>query len=154
MEVEAVEEGKIAKLLVAGGTEGVKVNAPIAILLEEDEDESALEGFVGGAAPAPKTPKPASEAPKAATPEPVAPKPAPKAAASSGDTEADKTIYFGVVVRPRDIMSWIISRSVKGLVLIFHVILELLDVQARLFCNIINAFWSKAAGLHQGRMHC
>ena len=85
MEVEAVEEGKIAKLLVAGGTEGVKVNAPIAILLEEDEDESALEGFVGGAAPAPKTPKPASEAPKAATPEPVAPKPAPKAAASSGD---------------------------------------------------------------------
>ena len=63
MEVEAVEEGKIAKILVAGGSEGVKVNAPIAILLEEDEDESALEGFGGGAAPAPAKAEP--KAPKA-----------------------------------------------------------------------------------------
>ncbi len=45
MEVEAVEEGKLAKILVAEGTDGVKVNAPIALLLEEDEDESALEGY-------------------------------------------------------------------------------------------------------------
>lgn len=45
MEVEAVEEGKIAKILVEAGTEGVKVNAPIAVLLEEDEDESALEDY-------------------------------------------------------------------------------------------------------------
>lgn len=49
MEVEAVEEGTVAKLLVAGGTEGVKVNAPIAILLEDDEDASALEGYTPGA---------------------------------------------------------------------------------------------------------
>ena len=48
MEVEAVEEGTIAKLLVAGGTDGVKVNAPIAILLEDDEDASALEGYEPG----------------------------------------------------------------------------------------------------------
>ena len=78
MEVEAVEEGKIAKLLVAGGTDGVKVNAPIAILLEDDEDESALDGYTaGGAAPAPQpvaTPAPAAT-PKAA--------PAPQASASS-----------------------------------------------------------------------
>jgi len=46
MEVEAVEEGTVAKLLVAGGSEGVKVNAPIAILLEEDEEASALEGYI------------------------------------------------------------------------------------------------------------
>jgi len=52
MEVEAVEEGTVAKLLVPGGTEGVKVNAPIAILLEDDEDASALDGYVaGGSAP-------------------------------------------------------------------------------------------------------
>lgn len=52
MEVEAVEEGTVAKLLVPGGTEGVKVNAPIAILLEEDEDASALDTFeAGGAKP-------------------------------------------------------------------------------------------------------
>jgi len=42
MEVEAVEEGVIAKLLIDEGAEGVKVNAPIAILLEDGEDESAL----------------------------------------------------------------------------------------------------------------
>ncbi|MBO88410.1 MAG: pyruvate dehydrogenase complex dihydrolipoamide acetyltransferase [Rickettsiales bacterium] len=44
MEVEAVEEGKLGKILVAEGTEGVAVNNVIALLLEEDEDESALEG--------------------------------------------------------------------------------------------------------------
>lgn len=53
MEVEAVEEGKIAKILVEAGTEGVKVNAPIAILLEEDEDASALDGYEAGGASAP-----------------------------------------------------------------------------------------------------
>tara|TARA_B100000676_G_scaffold284103_1_gene311459 strand:- start:2884 stop:4179 length:1296 start_codon:yes stop_codon:yes gene_type:complete len=45
MEVEAVEEGKLGKILVAEGTEGVAVNNVIALLLEEDEDESALEGI-------------------------------------------------------------------------------------------------------------
>lgn len=45
MEVEAVEEGTLAKILVEGGTDNVKVNSPIALLLEEDEDESALDGY-------------------------------------------------------------------------------------------------------------
>jgi pyruvate dehydrogenase E2 component (dihydrolipoamide acetyltransferase) len=45
MEVEAVDEGILAKILVAGGTENVAVNAPIALLLEEGEDAKALEGF-------------------------------------------------------------------------------------------------------------
>ena len=44
MEVEAVEEGVVGKLLVDEGAEGVKVNAVIALLLEEGEDQSALEG--------------------------------------------------------------------------------------------------------------
>src|SRR6186713_173330 len=41
MEFEAVDEGKIAKILVAEGTDGVKVGAPIAILAGEGEDASA-----------------------------------------------------------------------------------------------------------------
>ena len=58
MEVEAVEEGKIVKLLVAAGSDGVKVNAPIAILLEEDEDPSALDGYeIGALKSAPIHPK-------------------------------------------------------------------------------------------------
>ncbi|WP_119458668.1 pyruvate dehydrogenase complex E1 component subunit beta [Rhodospirillaceae bacterium SYSU D60014] len=42
MEVEAVDEGKLGKILVPEGSEGVKVNAVIALLLEEGEEESAL----------------------------------------------------------------------------------------------------------------
>jgi pyruvate dehydrogenase E2 component (dihydrolipoamide acetyltransferase) len=41
MEFEAVDEGKIAKILVAEGTDGVKVGAPIAILAGEGEDAAA-----------------------------------------------------------------------------------------------------------------
>ena len=45
MEVEAVDEGVLAKILIPGGSENVSVNTPIAILLEEGEDQSALEGM-------------------------------------------------------------------------------------------------------------
>ncbi|MEQ9813214.1 MAG: pyruvate dehydrogenase complex E1 component subunit beta [Azospirillaceae bacterium] len=43
MEVEAVEEGTVGRLLVEEGTEGVAVNTPIAVLLEEGEDASAID---------------------------------------------------------------------------------------------------------------
>jgi pyruvate dehydrogenase E1 component beta subunit len=42
MEIEAVEEGIVGRILIAEGTEGVPVNTPIAMLLEEGEDDSAL----------------------------------------------------------------------------------------------------------------
>ena len=61
MEIEAVEEGTIAKLLVAGGTDGVKVNAPIAILLEDDEDASALDGYAAGGGAAAEEAAPAQQ---------------------------------------------------------------------------------------------
>jgi len=85
MEVEAVDEGKIGQIVVPEGAEGVKVNAVIAILLEEGET-----ALPAGAAPAPiSAPKPAAApAPKAAAPAPASPTPAlppPKpAAAPSG----------------------------------------------------------------------
>ena len=41
MEVEAVDEGKVGKILVPEGTEGVKVNQPIALLLQDGEDVAA-----------------------------------------------------------------------------------------------------------------
>ena len=44
MEVEAVDEGKIGRILIDEGTENVAVNTAIAVLLEEGEDDSALEG--------------------------------------------------------------------------------------------------------------
>ncbi|HEX6144435.1 MAG TPA: pyruvate dehydrogenase complex dihydrolipoamide acetyltransferase [Geminicoccaceae bacterium] len=53
MEFEAVDEGVLGRILVGDGTEGVAVNQPIGILLEEGEDESALEGFAPAGGPAP-----------------------------------------------------------------------------------------------------
>ena len=47
MEVEAVDEGKLGKILVPAGTEGVKVNTPIAVIVADGEDVSALANGVG-----------------------------------------------------------------------------------------------------------
>src|SRR4051812_25356443 len=74
MEVEAVDEGTLGKILVAGGTEGVKVNTPIAVILDEGEDASAI-AKAPAAAPAPK--------PAEAKPAAPAPASAPAAAASA-----------------------------------------------------------------------
>src|ERR1700722_774212 len=66
MEVEAVDEGVLGKILVADGTEGVKVNEPIAILVDQGEAVSATP--TPAAATAPK----AAPAPEVAKPAPVA----------------------------------------------------------------------------------
>ena len=68
MEVEAVDEGRVGKILVAEGSEGVAVNTVIALLLEEGEDATALEGFAPAAAPAAAPGAAASEAAPAALP--------------------------------------------------------------------------------------
>lgn len=56
MEVEAVDEGVLGKILIEEGAEGVKVNTLIALLLEEGEDAAVLDGYttVVGAAPVSK----------------------------------------------------------------------------------------------------
>ncbi|MFC7609446.1 2-oxo acid dehydrogenase subunit E2 [Teichococcus aestuarii] len=72
MEFEAVDEGVLGKILVQEGTEGVKVNAPIGVLVEEGE---AVPDDAGAAAPkpAPKQEAPKQEAAKEKAPEQVAP---------------------------------------------------------------------------------
>ena len=77
MEFEAVDEGVIGKLLVAEGTEGVKVNSPIALLLEDGESASDAKATAPKSEAAPKAeaaPKnePASSEAKAAPPAPKA----------------------------------------------------------------------------------
>src|SRR3954471_18662750 len=59
MEVEAVDEGKLARILVEEGTEGVAVNTPIAVLTVNGEDVSAANA--APAAEAPALPKVAAE---------------------------------------------------------------------------------------------
>ncbi|MEO1721059.1 MAG: pyruvate dehydrogenase complex E1 component subunit beta, partial [Pseudomonadota bacterium] len=63
MEVEAVDEGTIGKILIDEGTDAVKVNTPIAILLEEGEDASALANAGSGVGAAAPAPEPAAEVP-------------------------------------------------------------------------------------------
>jgi len=77
MEFEAVDEGVVGKIMVAEGTEGVKVNAVIAVLLEDDESASDM-STPTAEAPAP-APAPVAET---AAPESVAPTPAPAAPAA------------------------------------------------------------------------
>ncbi len=77
MEFEAVDEGVIGKILVAEGTEGVKVNTAIAIIGEAGEDMSA--------APAAAAPAPASPVAEAAPAAPVAAAPAAPVADQSPD---------------------------------------------------------------------
>src|SRR6478672_9793060 len=81
MEVEAVDEGTIAKILVPEGTQDVPVNDIIAVLAGDGEDVKAAGA---GAAPAPKAaeaPKPAAAAAPAAPTQAQAPASAPQAAA-------------------------------------------------------------------------
>jgi pyruvate dehydrogenase E2 component (dihydrolipoamide acetyltransferase) len=79
MEFEAVDEGVIGKILVAEGSEGVKVNVPIAVLLEDGESADDIGSAAPAAAP--------SAAPAASAPEPIAaaPTPAPAAPAKDGN---------------------------------------------------------------------
>ncbi|MEY9830126.1 pyruvate/2-oxoglutarate dehydrogenase complex dihydrolipoamide acyltransferase (E2) component [Sinorhizobium fredii] len=92
MEVEAVDEGTIGKLLIAAGTEGVKVNTPIAVLLQDGE----AAGDIASA----KT-----EAPKPAAAEAPAPAAAPVAAQPKAEIPSDPAIPAGTemvtITRPR-----------------------------------------------------
>ncbi len=74
MEFEAVDEGVVGKILVAEGTEGVKVNTAIALIGEEGEDFSAAPAPAAApAAEAPADAAPAAAAAAAAAPAPAAP---------------------------------------------------------------------------------
>jgi len=79
MEVEAVEEGVLGKILVEEGAEGVAVNEAIALLLEEGEDKAALDDFKAAKPAAPAAAQPAPEP----TPEPGKSAPAAQSAAET-----------------------------------------------------------------------
>ncbi|RXT21117.1 pyruvate dehydrogenase complex dihydrolipoamide acetyltransferase [Rhizobium leguminosarum] len=94
MEVEAVDEGTVAKLVVAAGTEGVKVNALIAVLAADGEDVSAAASGAGSAAPAPKADgaaAPKAEAAPASTQSTPAAAPVTTAAPASVSADGNRT---------------------------------------------------------------
>ncbi|MGE0239105.1 MAG: pyruvate dehydrogenase complex dihydrolipoamide acetyltransferase [Parvibaculaceae bacterium] len=84
MEVEAVDEGTVGKILIAEGTDDVAVNTPIAVLLGEGESASDIKAEAS-------SPKPASAAPAKAEPGKEEQAPAPKAEAPKPAAPAAKT---------------------------------------------------------------
>jgi pyruvate dehydrogenase E2 component (dihydrolipoamide acetyltransferase) len=119
MEVEAVDEGTMGKILVAEGTENVPVNEVIAILLEEGEDAGALKGGAPAAAkPEAKAEAPAATEPKAdakaeAASAPAAqPAPAAKPAAANGHD--DSRVFASPLARRMAQQAGIDLASLKG----------------------------------------
>ncbi|MGF1604768.1 MAG: pyruvate dehydrogenase complex dihydrolipoamide acetyltransferase [Rhodothalassiaceae bacterium] len=83
MEVESIDEGRVAKLLVDEGTEDVPVGQPIAILLAEGEDDSAIEDAGSPSGPA------AADTKGSAEPEPADQQPKSGAAAGAPTPQAE-----------------------------------------------------------------
>jgi pyruvate dehydrogenase E2 component (dihydrolipoamide acetyltransferase) len=90
MEVEAVDEGTIAKILVSEGTEGVKVNAVIAVLAEEGEDASSIQAPKESASPANAVASGTQDKKAEAATEPSSAKPEPKSGVSAKSEAAPK----------------------------------------------------------------
>ncbi len=121
MEVEAVDEGVLGKILVADGTQGVKVNEPIAILVDEGEAvPTAAPAAKPAAAPAPAaTPKaePAKAEPaRQETKQPEAPRPTPQATAPAGNGHdtGDDRIFVSPLARRMAKQSGIDLATLKG----------------------------------------
>ncbi len=104
MEVEAVDEGEVTDILVAEGTEGVKVNTPIARLKDE------------GGAVAPKAAAKAEEAPKAAAVAAEAPKAASPAAPAPAAPKLDsgERIFASPLARRIAAQNGVDLKSIKG----------------------------------------
>ena len=103
MEVEAVDEGTVAQILVQEGTEGVAVNTPILILAAEGE--SVADAAKAAPSPAPAAAPKAQEAPTAAKPSPAAPA-APSSPSPAAEPEwKGKTVKMTVREALRDAMA-------------------------------------------------
>ncbi|TNE65872.1 MAG: pyruvate dehydrogenase complex dihydrolipoamide acetyltransferase [Alphaproteobacteria bacterium] len=89
MEVESIDDGTVAKILVSEGTDDVPVGKLIALLAEEGEDVSDVETPKETAVPAPKA-EAAAPAPKAEAPAEKAPAPAPAPAKAQKPDDGDR----------------------------------------------------------------
>jgi pyruvate dehydrogenase E1 component beta subunit len=110
MEVEATDEGTLGKILVPEGTADVAVNTPIAVILSDGEDASALKSASAAAAAKaePKRPSVPAEAkapPPPATPGTPPPLPEPKVAAETDVPEGTEMVTMTVREALRDAMA-------------------------------------------------
>lgn len=105
MEYESVDDGVMGRLLFPDGAEGIKINTPIALILQEGETAAAMDGIASAAAtPAPAKP-PAMSKPAAAMP--AASKPAASMSKTAGPEVPAGTKFVSMTVREalRDAMA-------------------------------------------------
>jgi pyruvate dehydrogenase E2 component (dihydrolipoamide acetyltransferase) len=111
MEYEAVDEGRLGKIIVPEGTQGIKVNQPIAVLLEDGEDASAI-GDVGAPKPAEAKPVAPQQTPPPAPAE--APKAAPAPAPQTGNGHDTSRVFASPLARRMAAQAGIDLAAVKG----------------------------------------
>ncbi len=115
MEVEAVDEGILGRILVADGTEGVKVNAPIGILVSDGEAvPDAVDGGAKTAAPkqAAEPTSQGSEPPAAVHPAPAAAPP--DASAPAGTSDSGSRVFASPLARRLAREAGLALSSIKG----------------------------------------
>jgi len=113
MEVEAVDEGVLGKIIVPDGTAGVAVNAPIALLLGEGETLADVPAASSAPSPAPvssQAPAPASPAPAAAS----APPPTPASQKGNGATAPSGRIFASPLARRMAAQAGLELAALKG----------------------------------------
>ncbi|QIG51149.1 pyruvate dehydrogenase complex dihydrolipoamide acetyltransferase [Nordella sp. HKS 07] len=99
MEVEAVDEGVVGKILIAEGTDDVAVNTPIAVLLGEGEKASDIKAQAAPAAPKPAAPAAAPASPATAKAEAPAAKPQAAAPAAKTNGQAGGRVFVSPLAR-------------------------------------------------------
>ncbi len=107
MEVEAVDEGILGRILVDEGTENVAVNTPIAVILEEGESEADMAGFTQPTAPA-------APAPAAPPDSDVAVAPAPAAAVAAGNGADGARVFASPLARRMAAQMGLDLAKIKG----------------------------------------
>jgi len=110
MEIEAVDEGTVGRILVSEGTEGIAVNTPIALILAEGEDAGALEGTA--APPAPAQPTPATTATE--KPAPVPSKPSPALAPNAQSLAGRERLFASPLARRMAVQAGIDLAAIRG----------------------------------------
>ena len=116
MEVEAVDEGVLGRILVADGTAGVKVNDPIAVLLAEGESLSSASAPASAPAAAAAPASPTELQPGSGTDQPRDPEkphPAPAAAASAGAASGER-IFVSPLARRMAKQAGLDLSGIKG----------------------------------------
>ncbi len=108
MEYEAADEGRLGKIIVPEGAQGIKVNAPIALLLEEGEDPTALEGFASPPPTAPPVAAPAAAVISAPS------KPAPASAASPAASAPNGRVFASPLARRMAVHAGLDLAAIRG----------------------------------------